>query len=124
MADGATPSSRLPGSYPSDIDGELVHLADLCDGCRDDANGRASKMSLTTSFLGSTGRDALDVVCALHLLKSLKIAVDGLLGEVAWRKPPSGVGRDAAPAPCPAGPRRGPAADRERTDEPPRRGRR
>ena len=25
MADGATPSSRLPGSYPSDIDGELVH---------------------------------------------------------------------------------------------------
>ena len=42
----------------------LQELANLINGCRDDAEGRRSKQSIVEAFLSRTNADAFDTVCA------------------------------------------------------------
>jgi hypothetical protein len=75
-----------PG-VPANIGTDLIALSDLVDGCQDNPNGRKSKNSIVKAYLKNNGRDALDTMCALHLLGSVSLSKPKLLGSITWKRP-------------------------------------
>ena len=74
------------GTVPDGIEPPLQALSDLIDGCRDDPKGCKAKASLCSAFIEASGKNALDVVCAMHLCKSVKIDTHGVLRAISWKK--------------------------------------
>lgn len=74
-----------------DADGEteeLKLLANLVNGCKDDAEGIDAKVSLVRSFVsGGEGpnADLLHVMCWMHSLGSLTLSYVALLTHAKWR---------------------------------------
>ena len=64
----------------------LQELANLINGCRDDAEGRRSKQSIVEAFLSRTNADAFDTVCALHGLRALSVNGMNLVQAIQWSR--------------------------------------
>ena len=76
-------SSSIAPVAPPEIRG----LANLINGCKDDLDGVNAKVCLIKSYVASGGKDLLDVVCWMHLVKSITVDPAALLEVVSWLSP-------------------------------------
>ena len=76
----------------------LNELCALVNGCRDDQSGMDAKRNIVEAYLTRTNADCFDTMCALHLMRSVKINGNALVHAAVWHKAEGGSGGNTADA--------------------------